>query len=115
MNASAQLASSLLCQPREQRRARFAEGSAQASAANVNGFLEGMHLPGVERALAKQQLLVLPAADTKLVCLEGEVWLTRDGDIEDYILGPGKSFLARRGDRAVVHALQPSRVRLTAA
>ena len=111
MNASAYLASSLFCQPREQRRERFAEGAA----ANVSGFLEGMHLPGVERALAKQQLLVLPAADTKLVCLEGEVWLTRDGDIEDYILGPGKSFLARRGDRAVVHALQPSRVRLTAA
>ncbi len=115
MNTSAYLASSLLCQPREKRRARFAELSAPASAANATGFLTGMQGPGVERALARNQLLALPAADTKLVCLEGEVWLTRDGDIEDYILGPGKTFLARRSDQVMVQALQPSRVRLAPA
>jgi quercetin dioxygenase-like cupin family protein len=73
-----------------------------------------MHIAGVERVLAKSQLLALPDANAKLVCLEGELWLTRDGDSEDYILGPGRSFTVRRGDRAAVQALKPSRVRLVA-
>ena len=42
----------------------------------------------------------------------GVPWLTRNGDIEDYLLSPGQSFAVRRGDRAVVQALQPSRMRL---
>jgi hypothetical protein len=71
--------------------------------------------PALERTLAKNQLLVLPDAATTLVCMEGELWLTRDGDIEDYILGPGKSFAARAGDRVTVQALRPSRLRLDAA
>ncbi|BAO31265.1 hypothetical protein SUTH_03495 [Sulfuritalea hydrogenivorans sk43H] len=68
----------------------------------------------VERALAKNQLLVVPDADISLLCLEGELWLTRDGDSEDYILGPGQSFDARRGDRIVVQALRTSRLKLNA-
>jgi hypothetical protein len=73
-----------------------------------------MHAAGVERVLVKNQLLALPDANAKLVCLEGELWLTREGDSEDYIVGPGRSFTVRRGDRAVVQALQPSRLRLSA-
>ena len=73
-----------------------------------------MHAPGVERVLARSQLLALPDANAKLVCLEGRLWLTRDGDGEDYILGPGQRFVARHGDRVVVQALQPSRLRLSA-
>jgi len=71
-----------------------------------------MHAHGSERTLAKRQLLALPAADATLVCLEGELWLTREGDIEDYILGCGDSFAVRRGDRAVVQVLRATRLRL---
>jgi len=118
MNASALLASSLICQSREKRRALFAAVPAQAPATNATEFHTGMHTnrtPGVERALAKNQLLTMPDANTKLICLAGELWLTRDGDIEDYILGAGQHFVVRRGDRAAVQALKPSRMRLVAA
>ncbi len=57
-------------------------------------------------------MLVLPAIDATLVCLEGELWLTRDGDPEDYILGAGSCLHLARGDQAMVQALQSSRVRL---
>lgn len=69
----------------------------------------------VERGLAPQQLLALPDEDLGITCLAGELWLTRHGDIEDYILGPGQSFAARRGDHVALQALKPSRVRLVAA
>jgi hypothetical protein len=114
MNATAHLASSLICQSQEQRRTLFAARSAQAPAGNATAFPTGMHTPGIERVMAKKQLLALPDANAKLVCLEGELWLTRDGDSEDYILGPGRCFTVRRGDRAAVQALKPSRVRLVA-
>jgi len=112
MNPSISLASSLICQPPERRRAALAVRPAPTSAGNATEFLNGMHAAGVERALAKNQLLALPDANAQLVCLEGELWLTREGDSEDYIFGPGRSFSVRRGDRTVVQALQASRVRL---
>lgn len=67
-----------------------------------------------DRHLAVHQMLVLPDENLSLTCLAGELWLTRDGDVEDYILGPGQSFVVRRGDQAAVQALKPSRVRLLA-
>jgi hypothetical protein len=118
MNANTLLASSLLCASRERRRAEFARAAAQAPATDATGFHAGMHakrMSDIERALAKNQLLVVPDADANVLCLDGELWLTRDGDIEDYILGPGRSFTARRGDKITVQALRPSRLRLTAA
>jgi hypothetical protein len=115
MYATTNLASTPICASHERRRALFAAVAAPATAGNPTEFQTGMHLPGIERTLAKNQLLVLPDAATTLVCVEGELWLTRDGDIEDYILGPGKSFAARAGDRVTVQALRPSRLRLDAA
>lgn len=115
MDASASLASSLICSSQERRHSLFAAVAAQAAAGNATEFPEGMHLPGVERTLAKNQLLMLPDGNLTLVCLAGELWLTRDGDREDYILGPGRSFVVRRGDGTAVQALRPSRVRLASA
>lgn len=68
-----------------------------------------------EDALPKGQLRLLPEYDGSLRCVSGELWLTRDGDTEDYILGPGQTLTLRRGDKAVVHALRDSRFRLSAA
>lgn len=97
---------------------------------HIIGFRSGMHTScGVyaeaalamhraaaprDRSLAARQMLELPDENLSLTCLAGELWLTRDGDIEDYILGPGQSFVLRRGDQAAVQALRPSRVRLIA-
>ncbi len=114
MNANVHIGSSLLCQGRPQRRSLFAEMAAATPAGNATGFHSGMLIPALERTLAKDQMFALPAADMRLVCLEGELWLTRDGDIEDYILGPGQGFDARRGDKVTVQALRPSRIRLDA-
>ena len=93
---------------------------------NPSGFYFGMQktckrstgaalaiAPEIERHLAAHEFLALPDGELKVTCLEGEFWLTRDGDIEDYILGPGRSFTVRRGDRATMQALKPGRIRLT--
>ena len=62
--------------------------------------------------LERQRPLLLPDQAALLVCLEGELWLTRDRDNEDYILGPGQQFAIRPGDQATVQALRESRLRL---
>ena len=115
MNAPAYFASSIIFQPREKRWALFATTPVKALAADATEFREGMHVgreTGLDQALAKDQLLALPDGDATLLCLAGELWLTRDGDIEDYFLKSGQSFAVRRGDRAVVQALLSSRIRL---
>jgi len=112
MNTAVYLASSLIGQSQEKRRALFAAVAAPSPSGNATEFRTGMHASAVERTLAKNQLLRLPDENLTLVCLSGELWLTRDGDREDYILGPGRSFVVRRGDGAAVQALRPSRVQL---
>ena len=115
MNANTHIASTLLCQGRPRRRSLFAEMAAATLAGNATGFHQGMYVPALERSLAKDQMFALPAADTRLVCLEGELWLTRDGDAEDYILGAGRCLHLGRADQAMLQALRPSRLRLIAA
>jgi hypothetical protein len=110
MNASISLASLLICQPPEARRAAFAARPAATPARNATEFRTGMHGLPIERPLARNQLLALPDADATLTCMEGELWLTREGDGEDHILDPGGSFTVHRGDRAVVQALKASRI-----
>ena len=114
MNAAEILALSPLCPSLERRRVLFAATAAQAPATDATGFPTGMHTPAVDRVLAKNQLLVMPDADASLICRDGALWITRYGDAEDYILGSGQRMAIRRGDQAVVLALQPSRVRLLA-
>lgn len=111
---------------------------ARQTASNIIGFRSGMHTscaviaeaalalrqtpvaPAQQAAasdhdLARREMLLLPAACRQLIVLAGEVWLTRDGDREDYILSAGDRFAVRAGDMAMLQALQPSRVRAIAA
>lgn len=88
----------------------------------VIGFHSGMRrrynrYAATERnhSLAAREMFALPDQNLTLVCLAGELWLTRDGDIEDYILGPGQCMAIQQGDQAAVQALQPSRIRVLAA
>ena len=92
----------------------FGTGQSRPSnvpAAHGTEFQKGMLDQG-RRGLAAGELLALPAIDATVVCMEGELWLTRDGDPEDYILGAGSSMHVWRNDQAAVQALKPSRLRL---
>ena len=112
----------------------------QALPRNLIGFRSGMHksctayaaaafalrptptiVPQVQapaetdHSLAAHQILALPDKDLSVTCLAGQLWLTREGDAEDYILGAGQSLDVRRGERAIVQAIKDARVRLLAA
>ena len=113
MTAPALSASSLICMGRS-RRAGLMRPAVPAG--HASEFREGMHArdaSGLEESLAKGQLSLLPARNLDLLCLAGELWLTRDGDAEDYILGPGQHLAIGREDQAAVQALQASRFRLS--
>lgn len=68
-----------------------------------------------EMALARNGFLALPAEATRLICLTGELWLTREGDCKDYILPAGRSFELAGSVRPAIQALSASRVRLVSA
>jgi len=48
----------------------------------------------------------------QVACLDGEVLVTAEGDLEDHVLEPGGAFTAEHRGRVVVTALRPSRVRV---
>lgn len=113
MSAQAISAASLICASQSRRALTLRGNKAATHDSHATEFPEGMLKLG-RRQLAKGDVLVLPAIDATLVCLEGELWLTRDGDAEDYILGAGRCLHLGRADQAMVQALRPSRLRLIA-
>jgi hypothetical protein len=111
MTAQAIPTASLICAGRARRAAMLREAPRRKPSGHVTEFQEGMLGTG-RRQLGKNELLNVQGIDATLVCLAGELWLTRRGDAEDHILGAGGSLHLGRADRAVVQALQASRVRL---
>ena len=55
------------------------------------------------------------AAAVRFLCTEGAVWITLDGDPRDVVLQRCQDFTSTEHRRAVVYALQPSRVTVAAA
>jgi hypothetical protein len=47
-----------------------------------------------------------------VTCVQGCLWLTHDGDCKDLVLAPGQCYQSARPGRLLVHALEPTRVRL---
>ena len=45
-----------------------------------------------------------------VLCLEGSLWVTQEGDIRDYLLEDGDAFLVTRPGLVLVRALKPSRI-----
>lgn len=45
-------------------------------------------------------------------CLSGCVWITQDGDTRDLVLTTGQRYQANCNQRALVHALEDSHVRI---
>lgn len=111
MTSQAISSASVICAERSRRVAAMRNSTRPAAKRDGTEFLEGMLVTG-RQALDPGRLLALPARDATLVCVEGEVWLTRDGDREDYILGAGGCLHLGRRDQAMVQALKPSRLRL---
>jgi hypothetical protein len=65
-------------------------------------------------ALQRQAMFELPdAAEARVVCLEGAVWITLDNDTRDIVLEPCEVFTATEHRRAVIYALKPSRISVT--
>ncbi|HJV62064.1 MAG TPA: DUF2917 domain-containing protein [Albitalea sp.] len=56
--------------------------------------------------LAWGRPLRLAGAAGEFTVLSGRVWLTRQGDLDDHVLGAGERFALRAGDVAVVEAWQ---------
>ncbi len=74
--------------------------------------LSGSNTTGL--ALQHQAMFELPdAADARVVCLEGAVWITLDNDTRDFVLEPCEAFTATEHRRAVIYALKPSRISVT--
>jgi len=92
-------------------------------------------LPGILRALCAA-LLGRPAASSRashpvhelpsgrtlvlcaplgqrMECVDGCVWITLDGDPRDIVLEAGQTFTADRNQRALIHALEASLLRVT--
>jgi hypothetical protein len=53
------------------------------------------------------------AANVRISCRSGSVWITLDNDNKDYVLEAGESFTASVHARALVYALGTARVDLT--
>jgi hypothetical protein len=49
------------------------------------------------------------AAPLALTCGDGQLWLTREGDARDYVLGPGDTVRLEAAGHVVVQALRPAR------
>ncbi len=52
------------------------------------------------------------AAGSTVVCLEGYLWLTRDGFEKDVQLEPGQSYRLEDAGRFIVNGLEPSVARV---
>jgi len=66
-----------------------------------------------ELSLNKGQTLELGAAARSVITgICGAVWLTRDGDINDRVLGPGQSLTVNRDAHVLLSALGDARVRI---
>lgn len=69
--------------------------------------------PGDAQDLHKNgTITVLRPASTEVECLQGCVWITQDGDPLDIVIDAGQRFRAERDTRMLIHALEPSRVRV---
>jgi hypothetical protein len=62
-----------------------------------------------EIGLAARGLFEIPdAADVRIECRRGSLWLTLDNDPRDIVLEPGESFVTGEHRRALLYALRPA-------
>jgi hypothetical protein len=67
-----------------------------------------------ELRLAHRAIYSLPdAAGIEIRCGEGCLWVTLDGDPRDLVIEAGETFRTPQHRRAVVYALEPSRIEVS--
>ncbi|MEO7391523.1 MAG: DUF2917 domain-containing protein [Ramlibacter sp.] len=65
--------------------------------------------------LARRALLTIDdAAGVDLACHEGSLWITLDHDTRDIVVEAGGRFTTQEHRRAVIYAMEPSRLTLVA-
>ena len=65
--------------------------------------------------LRKQALFTVPdASKVRIGVTDGSVWITLDNDTKDYVLDACGVFTTTQPRRAIVYALQPSRITVAA-
>ena len=82
----------------------------------------GAHRLLRDRALARETVRVEPghgvsladAAGVQVVCLQGRLWLTLEGDARDITLGAGDAHTIERNGLTLVTAFEPSRLSVRA-
>jgi hypothetical protein len=80
---------------------------------HTKGLAMNASLHRYEISLAQRGLLEIPdAAGVRVSCTEGCVWITLDNDPRDIVLEPGQFFAGTQHRRALIYALQPSRLGL---
>lgn len=68
-----------------------------------------------ELLLPRDALIEIPLlGNGRVTCASGSVWITRDHDAADYLLGPGESFSAPDSRRVLVESLREACLRIDA-
>jgi hypothetical protein len=66
-----------------------------------------------QTSLGKNHTVVFnDVQDLEIELLSGRLWITQDGDIEDYVLDPWQGFRVRRQGATVLHALKDSSIQV---
>ncbi|HEY8554186.1 MAG TPA: DUF2917 domain-containing protein [Burkholderiales bacterium] len=71
-------------------------------------------IEGRQLLLGRGQSVGVPAArGARLQVMRGRLWLTQEGDQEDYFVAPGETFDIGRSGTTVLHALELTEVRFS--
>lgn len=63
-----------------------------------------------ERSLGRREVFTVESGERLLLsCVEGMLWITLDGDGDDYVLASGQGLRIAAGQKAVIQALVESR------
>lgn len=63
------------------------------------------------QTLNHKEIVRIPhAAGARVVCRQGSVWITQDGQAQDLVLGPDEEVQLSRAGDALIYALAPSSV-----
>ena len=68
------------------------------------------HLPADLHLAHRAIYTIDDAAEVDMACTEGSLWITLDNDQRDIVLEAGGSFSTQEHRRAVVYAMEPSRL-----
>ncbi len=82
---------------------------------NMGQLYGGSVATSVQRIIEEMQtarLLSIREYGVIATCVEGRIWITRDGDRNEKVLAAGESFATPDRNRVILQALAPSRVSL---